>query len=208
MPFNKDLRHFFQTGPSKRLTMKTDAEIIAEVLSGNKNAYAELVLRHQDTIRRYCLGIFGSGGGADDAAQEVFIKAYRGLSSFKEKSAFGTWLYRIAINHCRDLLRKKSRRKEASLNQMQEELGDAFNVHISQAPTQSSFAARELAEKMLALVSEPSRAILILREVEGLSYEEMTSVLNCSLDAVKSRLKRARQEIEEKTRHLFQDARV
>lgn len=188
--------------------MKTDAEIIADVLNGNKEAFAELVRAHQEPIRRYCAGIFGAGANADDAAQEVFIKAYRGLKSFHGKSAFGTWLYRIAINHCRDLLRKKMRRKEDSLDQIRETQGDAFTTGITADSAREALSARETAEKVLASVSEQARSILILREVEELSYEEIMRVLGCSLDAVKSRLKRARQEVLQKNRHLFQETRV
>lgn len=188
--------------------MKLDIEIIAEILGGNSNAYAELVKRHQDKIRVYCAGIFGHGPTAEDAAQEVFIKAYRALGSFQEKSAFGTWLYRIAINHCRDLLRKKKRHREYSLEKMREEQGDAFDAHFAKPGDQPALASRELAEKILSGLSEPSRAVIVLREVQGLTYEEMMLALNCSLDAVKSRLKRAREEIEKKFGHFLKEPAV
>jgi RNA polymerase sigma-70 factor (ECF subfamily) len=183
--------------------MKTDIEIIAEVLGGNSNAYAELVRRHQSKIRVYCNGVFGAGPAADDAAQEVFIKAYQALGSFKEKSSFGTWLYRIAINHCRDLLRKKGRNRESSLERMRDEQGDAFDARLARPGDQAALGARELAEKILDGLSESSRTVIVLREVQELSYEEMMEVLGCSLDAVKSRLKRAREEIDKKFGHFL-----
>lgn len=123
---------------------------------------------------------------AEDAAQEAFIKAYHSLDRFKGDSSFSTWLYRIAANHCKDLLRKRARQKTEPLEAVVQEMGERLEEGRENA---------DLIERMLAAIPEDYRAVLILRETEGMSYQEIAQTLNISVDAVKARLKRARAEI-------------
>lgn len=182
-----------------------DQQAIERIRAGDKEAYALLVRKHQARIRSYCLWTLGNAAEADDAAQEVFIKAYRGLGSFRGAAGFSTWLHRIAVNHCRDLLRKRGRERIESWDALREEQGEAAEALVAR---EEPVAQRRQLQEALDRLPEQYRTILILREVEGLSYEELAKFLNCSLDAVKARLRRARSELMEKARHFFEPADV
>lgn len=148
--------------------------------------------------------MLGDEASADDAAQEVFIKAYQALASFKGNASFSTWLYRIASNHCLDLLRKRKREKSESWENLIEKEGDKIEALLAVAPEAAQSDRAETAAKVLSFLSERAREVIVLREMHGLSYQEMAEALGCTLDAVKARLKRARQELNEKLRHLLE----
>lgn len=139
---------------------------------------------------------------ADDAAQEIFLKAYQSLKSFKAAATFSSWLYRIASNHCLDLLRRKAREKTESLDAILENNGERLDQMLSASDAARSAEDADLLERILACLPPEYRLILTLREASGLNYEELAQTLNCSLDAVKGRLKRARQQLEEILRHF------
>lgn len=187
-----------------------DQDFILDILAGNRDAYAEIVRKYQGRIRGYCLVTLGNAAQADDAAQEVFIKAYQSLDRFQGKSSLSTWLYRIAVNHCTDLLRKKICHRTESWDALLENQGEKAEALLTQAPEAGSEVEeqRELLAKLLGGLPEKSREILVLREAEGLSYEELAETLDCTVDAVKGRLKRARQELEKKARHYLKQGRV
>ena len=182
-----------------------DQQVVQRVRAGDTEAYALLVRKHQARIRGYCIWTLGNAAEADDAAQEVFIKAYRGLGSFRGSSGFSTWLYRIAVNHCRDGLRKRARERTESWEALREREGEAAEQRISQ---DSPAGQRRQLQEALDRLPEQYRAILILREAEGMSYQELAEFLGCSLDAVKARLRRARSELVEKARHFLELADV
>lgn len=176
-----------------------DSQIIEAVLSGDREAYAELVRRYQGKILSVCNSLFNNPIDADDVAQETFLKAYSSLKTFRGQSSFGTWLTRIAINQCRDTWRKQNRRKADSLEARMEAGKD---LQDPAASTSDTLENKELAQRMLSSLSDDFRTILILRESSGLSYEDLAETLGVSLDAVKSRLKRARQKLIEIHRHF------
>ena len=189
--------------------MAEEQAFIEQVLRGDREAYAELVRAHQAKILRLCAGVLGNESEAEDAAQDVFFKAYRSLASFRKESAFSTWLYRIATNHCRDLLRKRSRQKAESIEKMLEESGAAAEKLLTPSSNSRSAAeSADLIEQILRQLSPDERLILTLREVQGLSYQEIAQVLRCSLDAVKARLRRARETLDKKGRHFLDPRRV
>lgn len=174
-----------------------DYGIILSILGGDRNAYAEIVRKYEGRVRGYCLTMLSDPAQADDAAQEIFIKAYQKLDQYRAESAFSTWLYRISANHCLDILRKTSRHKTESWEALLEKEGEKIEVLLGSSPkTGNSLEQQDLITKLLACLSEKSRTMLILREIHGLSYQELAETLECSLDAVKARLKRARQEIQ------------
>ncbi|MDO8730461.1 MAG: sigma-70 family RNA polymerase sigma factor [Candidatus Omnitrophota bacterium] len=182
-----------------------DQNVVERIRAGDKEAYALLVRKHQARIRQLCLWTLGNAAEADDAAQEVFIKAYRGLGGFRGAAGFSTWLHRIAVNHCRDLLRKRGRQPTESWDALREEKGEAAEALVVR---EDPVIQRRQLQEVLDRLPEQVRTILILREVEGLSYEELAEFLGCSLDAVKARLRRARAECAEKARHFLQPADV
>ena len=169
-----------------------EAVLIDRILRGDRNAYAELVRAHQAKVLRLCASLLGESE-AEDAAQEIFLKAYRSLASFRKDSAFSTWLYRIASNHCRDLLRRRSRQKTESLEQLLETSNEKAQSLLASDDPRARAEQADLAEQILSTLSPDERLILTLREVQGLSYREIAEALACSLDAVKGRLKRARE---------------
>ena len=175
---------------------------------GETEAFAELVRAYQARVRLACLVFLGNKEEADDAAQEVFVKSFKNLSGFKQESSFETWILRIADNHCRDLLRSRKVRRTESLDALFAAKGEAIEAFLSRTvgsenPPTFSSDDLELLGKLFLALPEDDREILALREVEMLSYEEIALKQNISLDAVKGRLKRARQGLIEKCRHFL-----
>lgn len=171
-----------------------DRAIIRKVLEGDREAYAELVRRHSSRVIRLCAALLSDPVEAEDAAQEVFLKAYRSLKSYRGGSAFSTWLYRLTFNYCTDLLRRRGRQKM-----------EPMEMEIAPDPRpnpQKEWEAGDTVRRLLDSLTEEAKTILILREVQGLSYEETAQVLDCSVDAVKARLRRARQAAQGKARFL------
>lgn len=159
--------------------------------------------RHHAAVLSLCLSALGERSAADDAAQETFLKAYRGLGRFAGNSSFSTWLYRIASNHCLDLLRRKARERTESLDAIVEKEGEALKRLLSAGPgTGPAEEDSDLVRRVLDQLDPDYRLILTLREVSGLSYEELSEALDCTLDAVKARLQRARRRFEEILRHI------
>jgi len=190
--------------------MHTENErlLVSAVLSGNVEAFASLVRAHQARVRLVCAAMLGNAAEADDAAQDVFVKAFLALSDFKGDSSVETWLVRIADNHCIDLLRKRSRQRTESIDALLESKGEAFEgllsrFNTSDTPPPHTPDDLELIGKLFAALPQEDRDILLLREIEGLPYEIIAERLACSLDAVKGRLKRARQDLIEKCRKFF-----
>jgi RNA polymerase sigma-70 factor (ECF subfamily) len=175
-----------------------DNELIKQVLEGKTDSFAALVNKYQLRVRGFCRHMLLNFDDADDAAQEVFIKVYKALSSFKEQSSFSTWLYRIGANHCTDILRKRVVRKEQSWDFMVERDGENIEALYSvSADVAIPVEHRELVNKLLAALPVDQREVFILREIEGLSYQEISLSLECSVDSVKGRLKRAREKLSE-----------
>lgn len=185
---------------SDATTAADDAAIIQRVRSGQREAYATLVRRYQAKVLRSCVSALGDATEAEDAAQDIFIKAYRSLDAFRSAASFSTWLYRITANHCLDLLRKRSRQRTTSWDALVEEAGELAHPAVQARDV----AHAQLIEHALSSLTPDDRTIVVLREVQGLSYQELAAVLQCSVDAVKARLRRARQELARRLRHLLE----
>jgi RNA polymerase sigma-70 factor (ECF subfamily) len=181
-----------------------DFNIVQKVLLGETEAYASLVRAYQVRIKSFCLMLLSNPAETEDAAQDVFVKAYQSLSGFHGESSFSTWLYRIAHNHCMDLLRKKSHQKTDSLEAFLEKNHNwKSSIATLSRDRPLNEDDQELINNVLSSLRSEYKEILILREVSGLTYQEISSVLRCSLDAVKARLRRARQDMQEKARHFL-----
>ena len=177
-----------------------ERDLIAAILSGQTDAFATLVRRHQDHVYGLCLSLMKNPSDAEDAAQEIFLKTYRRLKKFRFESSFRTWLYRVAYHHCLDLLKARSRRPSESLDALIEMRGDfVAEIPARMAPSPQADQAR----LALDALRPEERLVLTLREIQGLTYEEMRDALNISLDAVKSRLRRARDSLRANARHFF-----
>jgi RNA polymerase sigma-70 factor (ECF subfamily) len=182
-------------------TSTDDRYYIESVLAGRSHDYAELVRRHQDRVFSLCLSLLRNPTDAEDAAQEVFLKAYRALSDFRFDSSFSTWLYRIAYRHSLDFLKAKNRRPAESWDALVEERGEP-------SPDTPPTEGADLARAVLDALPEDQRLILTFREAQGLTYEEIAETLQVSLDAVKARLRRAREALRQAARHFLPAAGV
>ena len=180
-----------------------DSDLIGRIRSGDGEAFADLVRQYQARVIRLCTSILSDAALAEDAAQDIFLKTYRALNAFRGDASFSSWLYRIAANHCKDLLRRRAREKTESWDALVEKHGDQIQglLAVTKDPVPTA-ADTELVDKVLSCLAPDYRIILTLREVQGLSYEEIAQALRCSLDAVKARLRRARQALQENLRHF------
>jgi RNA polymerase sigma-70 factor (ECF subfamily) len=165
---------------------QSDDELVAASLNGDKLAFAELVRRYETRIRSFCQQMLRNRALAEDVAQDTFLKAYDKLASFRNDSSFSTWLYRIASNRCIDECRKQKRRSFFGLEDLREE--------PSAAPRSEALESREQLRLILSGLSDEYRSLLLLRESEGLSYAQLAETLGCSIEAIRSKLKRARQK--------------
>jgi RNA polymerase sigma-70 factor (ECF subfamily) len=160
---------------------------------GSPQAFEELVTKYQSKVFSMALSFTRNREAADDLAQEVFLKAYLALPRFHGRSEFGTWLYRISINHVRDYLRKKSRAKEIPLDDVREiAFSDKEQTDRAEQEREAE-ARRTLVQRVVLTLPEKYRVILTLRDIQGLAYEEIAGVLRLSPGTVDSRLHRARR---------------
>jgi RNA polymerase sigma-70 factor (ECF subfamily) len=181
------------------MTVRNDDDIshINRFKEGDPSAFEAIVLKYQDKIYSLCRHMLGNAHDAEDAAQEVFLKAYQALPRFQPDASLYTWLYRIAANTCLDHLRKPV---FESLFGPSGEGEGLVHDRASEAPSperlyQSKQTDRALQEG-LGKLSPKLRAIIILKEIEGLSYEEIADSLAISMGTVKSRIARAREELQ------------
>lgn len=171
-----------------------EKDLIQRILTGESDAFGELVREHHAQVIGLCRSILGNSEAAEDAAQEAFLKGFRNLKSFRGDAQFSTWMYRIAYRHCLDVLKSQKRRYTEPLEVVE-------NKAASGSITKD-LEFRDMAEKVLSKLSPEYRLVLTLREVQGLSYEEIANATDSSLDSVKARLKRARQTLLETARHF------
>ena len=181
-----------------------ESEHIARARKGDKDAYRVLVEAYQDRVFSMVLAMIRQREQAEDLTQEIFIKAYFALPSFKGDSAFYTWLFRITSNACVDHLRKRQP-PVVPLDQPLEDEETISRLASLQAPGSERPEAPLEKEgeivRLLDHLNPDQREILTLREAQGYSYEEMATLLKCSVNTVKSRLNRAREAL----KRLYQD---
>ena len=177
-----------------------DAELVARVQRGDKRAFDLLVLKYQRKIMRLLSRMIRDPGDVEDVAQEAFIKAYRALPQFRGDSAFYTWLYRIAINTARNWQAAAARRPSAP-NVIETEDGETFSQidNLTDISTPESLAAgKQIVETVNAAINalpEELRTAIVLREIEGMSYEDIAQTMGCPIGTVRSRIFRAREAI-------------
>ena len=176
-----------------------DRELVRRAQGEDQEAFEELVRRHQHRVFAVASGILRRREDVEDIAQQVFVKAYFSLKRFDQRAAFSTWLYKITVNECWDLLRKKKVRPlvyEADLSEEQARMIEVSEEKGSRAPDISArLEARQRVERLLEGLDERDRLMLILKEVEGFSIEEIAEVLNLNGNTVKVRLFRARRRV-------------
>lgn len=185
-----------------------DAELVARVQRGDKRAFDLLVLKYQRKIMRLLSRMIREPAEVEDVAQEAFIKAYKALPQFRGDSAFYTWLYRIAINTARNW-QVASGRRPVTLNAIESEDGETFNQidNLTDISTpESQMASRQIVETVnaaIAALPEDLRTAIVLREIEGMSYEDIAQSMGCPIGTVRSRIFRAREAIAAQLRPIL-----
>ena len=168
----------------------TDEELVARSMGGDLDSFNQLVLRWERPIYALAYRVIGRDEDARDVAQETFLRAFRALPGFKGQAKFSSWLYRIALNLCRDWIRRK---KRAPLVEMPEGV-DVAELAAEQGPTESieDLVSRQEMSRIVAegmkLLPEEQRTAIVLKEYHGLTFQEIADIVGCPLSTVKTRL--------------------
>jgi len=211
---NSDIPHGPLAPKEKGPLTPAEAEkvLVRRVQEGDVSAYEELVRIHQHRVLAVIGGILRGSEDVEDVAQQALAKAYFSIRRFDMRSAFGTWLYKIAVNECWDYLRKKKVRRlvyEADLSEEQLRKLDSAPEHSFGGSTRREDAGhrleqRQLVERLLGQLEEKDQLMLVMKEVEGFSVEEIGQVLGLNVNTVKVRLFRARGRLVETYRKRMQ----
>jgi len=187
---------------------EVDQQLVERAQRGDKRAFELLVLKYQRKLGRLLSRFVRDAAEVEDVTQEAFIKAYRALPSFRGDSAFYTWLYRIGINTAKNYLVALGRRAPTTTgfdNEEAEGFEDADQLRDSNTP-ESELEGKEIAatvNRAMDALPQDLRTAITLREIEGLSYEEIANVMNCPVGTVRSRIFRARDAIAAELRPLL-----
>jgi len=181
-----------------------DRELVRRAQQDDQAAFEELVRRHQHRVFAVAGGILRRREDVEDISQQVFVKAYFSLKRFDQRAAFSTWLYKITVNECWDLLRKKKVRPLVYESDLSEEQARQVTAAEEKGGVQPDVSerleARERVDRLLDGLDERDRLMLILKEVEGFAVEEIAEVLDLNANTVKVRLFRARRRIVNRVR--------
>ncbi len=183
---------------NKEKSKQEDEALVQAAQTGDDRAFEKLVIKYQRQVVNIAMLMVGDREAAEDLAQEVFIKVYNKLSLYTPETSFFSWLYRMTVNSCIDEIRRRKAHKYLSLNFLTEDTGE----HESSEPTYKLPSTeiqddeiKEIMRKALQMISNEHREVLILREYENYGYNEIAEALNISVQAVKSRIFRARAEL-------------
>ncbi|WGZ96327.1 MAG: RNA polymerase sigma factor RpoE [Candidatus Thiothrix putei] len=185
----------------------TDLELVQRVQSGDKRSFDVLVLKYQHKVVSLVLRYVHDHDTAQDVAQEAFIKAYKGLKNFRGESAFYTWLYRIAINSAKNYLVSQNRRlPDNDIDAHEAEQFEGESALKEYATPERELLTAEIqatVSKAIEDLPEDLRTAIMLRELEGMSYEEIAETMDCPIGTVRSRIFRARESIDKVLRPLL-----
>jgi len=186
---------------------QSDLELVRRAQRGERGAFDLLVLRYQHKVIKLVARLLRDPTEAEDVAQDAFVKAYRALGSFRGDSAFYTWLYRIAVNTARNVMASRQRRPldyEADLNESEQSAVDSRMRHTDTPEAAAlSEEIHQTVNHAVEQLPEDLRTAIILREVEGLSYEEIAEAMDCPVGTVRSRIFRAREAIDRSLKPLL-----
>lgn len=172
------------------LSIDDDYSVIRQFIDGDKSAFQILVRRHKEKVRNIIYITMNNSALVDDIAQDVFITVYKNLKHFRFESQFTTWLYRITVNRCKDYLRKMNVRKIFS------PIEDGFEVSENSIPVENKDISRIVMDAISKLPLK-LRMPLIMKDIEGFSYQEIAETLSCEMGTVKSRIFRGREKLKE-----------
>ncbi|MEI6458511.1 MAG: RNA polymerase sigma factor RpoE [Pseudomonadota bacterium] len=186
---------------------QSDLALVQRVQRGERSAFDVLVLRYQQKVLKLVLRYVRDPMEAEDVCQEAFIKAFRAIGSFRGDSAFYTWIYRIAINTAKNALVASKRRPiNYGIDVQDPEQGD-LEARLTDGETPEQLLLteeiRETVNRAMADLPEDLRTAIVLREIDGLSYEEIAESMGCPVGTVRSRIFRAREAIDHRLRPIF-----
>jgi RNA polymerase sigma-70 factor, ECF subfamily len=190
-------------------TEVSDLALVRRVQRGDKSAFDALVLKHQHKVIKLVMRYVRDPATAEDVAQEAFIKAYRALGQFRGDSAFYTWLYRIAINTAKNTLQSRDRSPVAyQLDLQNPQESSAVQARLKDPDTPEGLLItdeiRATVNAAIETLPEELRTAIVLRELEGLSYEEIAATMDCPVGTVRSRIFRAREAIDRRLKEVFE----
>ncbi len=182
--------------------MNDEKNLIQNCKNGDVNSFEKLIESHQKKVYNIAYRMMGNNEDALDAAQEALIKVYKSLGTFREESSFSTWVYRITANVCLDQLRKRNRINTVSMqNTVVLDDGEVeVQIEDNNFNPDVILEKNELRRSIVDAINhlnEDQRLVIILRDINGCSYEEIASILKCSLGTVKSRISRARNALKD-----------
>lgn len=191
---------------------EVDQQLVERVQRGDKHAFDLLVVKYQRKLGRLISRFVKDPAEAEDVTQDAFIKAYRALANFRGESAFYTWLYRIGINTAKNHLLANKRRPPTSTpfdSEDSESFEEASLLREVTTPENELMSKQvvDVVQSSLQQLPEDLRSALTLREIEGLSYEEIATVMNCPIGTVRSRIFRAREAVAENLRPLLETSK-
>lgn len=186
------------------MAIDLEKKIIKKAIKGDTQAFEKLIIQYEKKVYNICFHMFKNEHDSYDVSQEVFIKVYQSLDKFDFKSSFSTWIHRIAVNACIDEIRKRKRKEsktESIDNTYDNESRTIQKQYVDKTltPEENVLKKERINDIKQALdqLKEDHRMIIILRDVKGYSYEEISNILDCSLGTVKSRIARARSNLKE-----------
>lgn len=187
-----------------------EEKLIKMAVKGDVNAFEKIVYTYEKKIYNIAYNMFTNEQDAYDATQEVFIKLYRNIHSFKFDSSFATWLHRIAVNTCIDEYRKKKKHIYQTAYSLDEPIENEDSAVVREIKDQSKTPEDKIIQnetiedvrKAISQLKEEYKSIIILRDLNGYSYEEIAKILDCSLGTIKSRLSRARNALKNKVLNI------
>ena len=181
--------------------MQTDEKkLIERAAAGHADAFNELMARHEQQMYAVALRMCARREDAQDCLQEAMLRVYRAIGSFKGQSSFATWLYRITMNTCLDEFRKKKDKQNTSLDSL---LDVGWSPSDNGCEPEKQALMREMREKMNGAIRElpeDMRAAVVLRDIQGFSYDEIAQTLEINVGTIKSRISRGREKLREKLR--------
>lgn len=177
-----------------------EKDLLHRAQKGDLTAFEQLISGYQKKVFNIALKMLGNHEDASEAAQEALIKVFRSISGFKEESSISTWIYRIATNTCLDELRKRKNNRVVYLDEeIKLDDNEVTRQIEDDRPTPDILAEqkeiRGIVQKAVSMLSEDYRTVIVLRDIQGFSYQEIASITRCPEGTVKSRINRARQEL-------------
>lgn len=185
----------------KILSLDDDFSLIKRFIDGDEAVFGELVKRHRDKVRNIVYISLSNSNSVDDIAQEVFITVYRHLKTFRFESQFTTWIYRITINKCKDHLRKKNVRRIflPLTDEEKEPVFESINEDID---------IKQIVQNAIGSLPDKLRIPLVLKDLEGFSYQEIADTMECEIGTVKSRIFRAREALKKVLKPLEKELMI